>query len=121
MWKATLFLSSLLIAFNSWAEPATAERIYMSTCIACHGADGAGGMPGVSDLTDPAGSLNKSDQELFDAIRNGISPSPGGIVMPPNGGNQDLTDTEVYGLVHYLRTTFGRTEDVATHTIGDEK
>ncbi len=120
VWKIALILISLLTALNSRGEMVSdVESIYMGSCIACHGSDGTGAMPGVHDLTDPNGALKKSDQELFAVIRQGIDSSSGGIVMPPNGGNKNLTDAEISGLVRYLRTTFGSNELGPKPNIGD--
>lgn len=83
------------------------EAVYQGTCIACHGADGEGTLPGVPDLTDPNGALRKSDAELMNNITNGFR-SPGSpLTMPPKGGDPTLRREDIKAVIRYLRTTFG--------------
>ncbi|MBX3646355.1 MAG: c-type cytochrome [Rhodocyclaceae bacterium] len=84
------------------------QSIYEGTCIACHGSDGQGAIPGVPDFTDPAGRLTQSDDVLRKHVREGFQ-SPGSpMAMPPGGGNQDLTDQNISDVLSYLRATFKR-------------
>lgn len=41
------------------------QGIYAQTCVACHGADGKGTIPGVPDFTSEDSPLAKSDTELL--------------------------------------------------------
>ena len=83
------------------------QVIYSQTCIACHGADGKGAIPGVADLTDGRGALSKPDEELLKSINEGFQ-SPGSVLaMPPRGGNPTLTEEGEKAVLAYLRTQFG--------------
>ncbi|GIX17471.1 MAG: hypothetical protein KatS3mg119_1657 [Rhodothalassiaceae bacterium] len=85
--------------------------VYEQTCVACHGADGAGLSPGTPDFTDPKGPLVQDDAVLFDHIKNGFQ-SPGSMMaMPPKGGNPSLSDDDIRAVIAYLRATFGRAEE----------
>lgn len=87
---------------------ATAKETFEKTCVACHGADGAGAFPGTPDFTDRSGALSKSDSVLIDHITNGFQ-SPGSpMAMPPKGGNPNLSDTGIKAVLAYIRETFGK-------------
>ena len=82
------------------AATATAESTYQSGCIACHGADGAGVLPGVPDLTAKDGPLAVPDEVLVKRIAEGFQ-SPGApMAMPPRGGNPGLSDEDIKAVVH---------------------
>lgn len=84
------------------------EQVFQSTCIACHGANGKGVLPGVPDFTNPTGRLSKSDDVLIDHITNGFQ-SPGSpMAMPPKGGNANLTGADVEAVLAYIRKSFGK-------------
>ena len=83
------------------------ETIYSQTCIACHGTDGKGTIPGVSDLTMADGPLAKSDETLIASIRDGLVTPGRPLSMPPKGGNPSLTDGEIQAVLEYLRASFG--------------
>jgi len=90
----------------SQADDLAGANIYQQTCVACHGADGKGALPGVADFTAPDGPLRKSDQELFQSILNGFQ-SPGSpLAMPAKGGNPNLSDIDIIAVIAHLRTTF---------------
>lgn len=83
------------------------KAIYSQTCIACHGGNGKGTIPGVRDLTAVDGPLTKSDQELLKSISDGVQ-SPGApLAMPAKGGNPALTDEDIEAVIVYLRSAFG--------------
>ena len=88
------------------AANATGESIYQSSCVACHGADGAGVLPGVPDLTPTGGPLALADEVLVKRIAEGFQ-SPGSpMAMPPRGGNPGLSDEDIKAVVHYMRQEF---------------
>lgn len=91
------------------AEPKVSrgKAIYEASCLVCHGADGTGAMPGVSDLTAADGPLSKSDDVLFRSLVTGINSRGSSIAMPPRGGNPKLTDDDLRVVVQYLRSAFG--------------
>ena len=88
-------------------DTAAGKQIYSQTCVACHGANGKGMIPGVANLTDKDGSLSKTDAELITNITEGFQ-SPGSFMaMPPKGGNPGLTEDDIQAVLAYLRTSFG--------------
>lgn len=83
------------------------KAVFEQTCIACHGGDGKGAIPGVPDFTVKGGLLTKSDTDLINNITNGFQ-SPGSFMaMPPKGGNPGLSDADVAAVLAYIRATFG--------------
>jgi mono/diheme cytochrome c family protein len=84
------------------------KDIYSQTCVACHGANGSGAIPGTPDFTNPGGALSKSDDELIRNITAGFQ-SPGSpMAMPAKGGNPDLNAVDVRAVLDYLRASFGQ-------------
>ena len=94
---------------SAFADNAVAagENVFSQTCIACHGANGKGTIPGVKDLNAADGPLSKSDEELITNITNGFQ-SPGSpLAMPAKGGNPSLTEADIQAVLAYLRIAFG--------------
>lgn len=88
-------------------DPVAGGRIYGTTCVACHGQNGTGTLPGAPDFTAANGRLTKSDEVLMRNVVNGFQ-SPGSpMPMPAKGGNPDLTDQDITNVLAYIRTTFG--------------
>jgi mono/diheme cytochrome c family protein len=84
----------------------TGEGIYKGTCVACHGEDGKGVLPGAPDLTKDEGVLTKSYEVLLKHILDGFQ-SPGSqLGMPPRGGNQALTIKDVREVLAYMHQKF---------------
>ncbi len=82
------------------------KTLYEGTCIACHGQDGRGTIPGVPDLADPKGRLTQADGVLKKHILEGFQ-SPGSpMAMPPKGGNPSLSEADVDNLLRYMRAGF---------------
>jgi len=82
------------------------EKVYQSNCMACHGANGKGAIPGVPDFTNKMGRLTKTDAQLLNNIINGYQ-SPNSIMqMPPRGGNSNLSDAELSAALGHIRKTF---------------
>lgn len=90
------------------ADPAAGAVIYQRDCVACHGKDGKGTLPGVRNFNAADGPLAKSDDELVRNITNGYKSPQGAMAMPPNGGNPGLTNADVRAVLQYLRQTFGK-------------
>lgn len=87
---------------------ANGARIFAQACVACHGRDGKGTIPGVPDLTAAGGRLSKPDSVLLRNMINGFQ-SPGSpMAMPPRGGNPSLSDRDMADVLAHLRATFGR-------------
>lgn len=86
---------------------AVGKGIYAQTCIACHGIDGKGPIPGVADFTAKDSPLSKADEELIKNISEGFQ-SPGSFMaMPAKGGNPALTEEDIRSVLMYLREEFG--------------
>ncbi len=83
------------------------EQVFKSTCISCHGASGKGVIPGVPDFTQPGGRLSKSDDVLFEHIRDGFQTPGNTMVMPPGGGNPELSNNDLKAVLKYLHNQFG--------------
>jgi len=95
------------VSADGGADAAAGEDVYSQTCVACHGVNGKGAIPGVADLTDENGSLGKSDAELIMNITEGFQNPGSFMAMPPKGGNPGLTEADIKAVLAYLRTTFG--------------
>jgi mono/diheme cytochrome c family protein len=85
------------------ASQERAKKIYAIDCAVCHGDNGNGKTDLATsmqltllDYTDPKALAGKSDQELFDVIRNGKDK------MPPEDPGR-AKDDEIWNLVIYIR------------------
>ena len=84
------------------------KSIYGGTCVACHGADGKGALPGMRPLGGKGGALAKPDSVLMKNMAEGFQ-SPGSpMAMPPKGGDPTLTGDDLKAVLAYMRNTFGR-------------
>lgn len=99
-------LALLFIAGTAQAVELPGKALYEATCLVCHGDDGKGAMPGVSDLTDARAVLAQADAVLMKRIVEGFQSPGSAMAMPPKGGNPKLTDTDIVELLRYMRATF---------------
>jgi len=108
--------SLFIVVLVSFVTPASAsandametgKKVYSQTCVACHGTNGKGMIPGVSDFTKADGPLSKLDEVLIASIRDGLVTPGKPLSMPAKGGNPSLTDEEIQAVLEYLKTTFG--------------
>lgn len=99
-----LGMATLLPAF---AAADRGEEVYNQTCVACHGSDGTGAMPGTPDFGAPDGVLSKPDAVLMDHILNGFQAPDSPMAMPAKGGNPNLTEDDVRAVLAYLHREFG--------------
>ncbi len=83
------------------------QAIYNKTCIACHGGNGKGLLPGVPDFTDPKGRLSQNDEVLIKHITEGFQTPGSPMAMPAKGGNADLMAGDVRAVLAYIRKQFG--------------
>ena len=100
-----LLISTMALADGETV--AAGEAVYSQTCIACHGANGKGAIPGVADLTDANGALSKSDEDLIKSITQGRQTPGAALAMPPMGGNPGMSEADVKAVLAYLRAEFG--------------
>lgn len=110
-----LRLTLVLAAALSLELPAVAARpqasgqeIYARGCLACHGSDGTGSLPGVPDLTDPSGALSQDSAVLLEHVKAGVQRPQSPMAMPPRGGDPSLTDADLEATLDYMRSTFLR-------------
>ncbi len=89
------------------ADAAAGKAVYSQTCIACHGADGKGTFPGVTDFTSKDSPLLKPTAELVNNISEGFQTPGSFMAMPAKGGNPALTEADVRAVLSYLRAEFG--------------
>jgi cytochrome c5 len=82
------------------------EQIYMQTCIACHGGNGVGTVPGAPDFTKSDNPLSQSDEVLVTHIVEGFKTPGSPMAMPPKGGNSKLTTEDVKAVVKYMKDAF---------------
>lgn len=87
-------------------DPAAAGAAYNETCVACHGPDGRGAIPGMPDFTKPDGPLSKPDEVLLKHMTEGFASGKAPISMPARGGNPGLSDAELADLLGYIRNKF---------------
>lgn len=87
--------------------------LFVSSCSACHGADGAGVEGLGKSLRDSVWSKSKSDDELLAFLKQGRpiwdAENTTGIDMPPKGGNPALTDEELRSIIRHIRALQGET------------
>ncbi len=92
----------------SKGNPAAAKSIFMSKCIACHKADGSGGVKLTGNPTpnwkDPKtwADPKRTDDYLRDCITNGKIQSG----MVAWGKTGQLKPAQIEDLIAYIRTTF---------------
>src|SRR5689334_15177862 len=84
---------------------AAGEKLYNSTCTGCHGRAGAGGELGPPIATPNRRYLRRTDEEVFDAIKNGIT----GTQMPPFGGK--FPDDDIWRITAYIHGLRGTAID----------
>jgi len=77
------------------------EEIYKSVCSACH-ASGAAGSPKLGDKGDWAPRLKLGQKKLVENAINGV-----GKMMPPRGGNAELSDVDVENAVAFMTNSVG--------------
>ncbi len=88
------------------SEPGRGQAVYNGTCIACHGGDGTGSLPGVPDLTGKTGLLSQDDAILLGRMADGFQSPGSSMAMPPKGGNPALTDADLSAVLKYMRNEF---------------
>ncbi len=87
---------------------ASGAKLYSSSCIACHGPNGAGIKGNGKPLANNPFIANQDDDALLAFIQKGRDPSDPanttGVGMPAKGGNPALTEDDLLDIIAYLRT-----------------
>jgi len=89
------------------AKALSGREVYSQTCVACHGKNGKGTVPGAPDFTRSKGVLSQSDETLFSHIKLGFKSPGSAMAMPPKGGNMSLTDSDIKSVVEYMQEAYG--------------
>ena len=92
-------------AIGNPAAIAEGEKLYNEACTACHGKDGTGGELGPPVAAQNRRYLRRTDQEIFDTIKNGIT----GTQMPPFSAQ--FTDDSIWKLTAYIHGLRGTAID----------
>jgi len=84
------------------------ENVFQSVCAACHGFN-AKGIPGLGKpLIGSQFANSLSDDELLAFIQGGRAVTDPlnttGVMMPPRGGNPNLTDDDLRHVIAYIRS-----------------
>lgn len=109
---ATVFLAAGSI--SSAAEPAedrdlaNGKKFYAQTCVACHGVQGKGTIPGVPNLANGREPLSKDDETLLRSMHDGLHSDGSPLAMPPMGANYDMSMDDLADVLAYMRATFGK-------------
>jgi cytochrome c5 len=93
---------------NATQSKLSGEEVYQQTCVACHGTDGKGTVPGAPDLTDSDGVLSQSDEILIQHISEGFRSKNSPMAMPAMGGNPDLNETDISNVVKHMKSKFNQ-------------
>lgn len=106
---ATLFISggpSSSADLETGSNLANGEAHYDLTCIACHGENGKGSVPGAPDFTNGWEPLTKDDETLLRSMHEGMQ-SPGSpLGMPPMGAMEDMSMDDLADVLAYIRKEF---------------
>jgi putative heme-binding domain-containing protein len=84
---------------------AEGEKLYNETCTACHGKDGKGGELGPPVASQNRRYLRRTDEEVFDAVKNGIE----GTQMPPF--SKQFNDDQIWRITAYIHGLRGTAVD----------
>lgn len=98
---------TLTICGFSGGDPVRGEVVYTQTCVACHGANGRGTIPGAPNLRKKGGALTKPHAALTHHVENGYSSPSSPISMPPKGGNPGLSVQDIKDVHAYMHKAFG--------------
>lgn len=102
-------LGAALAGFAAGAQASShGKSVYERTCVACHGEDGKGALPGVAPLGGKGGRLEKDDNVLMKSMLEGFQSAGSTLAMPPKGGDPSLTEEDAKAVLQYMRKTFGR-------------
>ena len=103
----TAALIAPLVLVPTIALAASATDLWTDNCARCHGPDGAGSTKigkklGLKDYTSAAVQEKMTDEEIQNAIRNGVKDAKGKEKMPAY--KEKLSDQEVKDLAAQVRS-----------------
>ncbi len=96
------------LATNATAagDPRAGEAVYNQTCVACHGENGKGEIPGIPDFSHNTGVLTQSDEILLKHILHGFQSQGSPMAMPAKGGNDELTIKDLRDVLIFMHQKF---------------
>ncbi len=87
-------------------DPERGKDVYAGTCVACHGPEGHGTIPGAPDFATAERRFAQDRATLLRNMREGMR-SPGSPMgMPPRGGDSSLTEQDLLDALAYIRQAF---------------
>jgi len=98
----------IVMADANTSSPVSGLDVYNQTCVACHGVNGKGTVPGAPDFTSLSGPLSQPDAVLLQHIIDGYQSKGSPMAMPPKGGNMALTEEDIQSVLTYLHENFGK-------------
>jgi len=108
-WAYKLLLAATLAsAALPVVGQASGRDIYMNSCVACHGPDGQGALPGVPDLVAVDWPAGLDDATLLKRIRDGFQSLESPLAMPPKGGNRALSEADLRAVLEYMKAMLAR-------------
>jgi len=93
------FISLLTIFWSSTAGAANGMSVYEQNCMACHG-EGVAGAPRLGEMGAWKERLPKGIDAMVTLVIEGVQGYSG--VMPPRGGNPNLSDDQIREAVQYM-------------------
>ena len=88
------------------AQVDAGKKVFMTTCFACHGADGKGMVPGTPNLLGEKSPLLQESSILKERILKGYQSKGSPLAMPPKGGNPALTEKEIDDVIVFMKAAF---------------
>lgn len=104
--KLVVLSLALLVAGNVSVRAADVKETWDNLCAKCHGPDGKGQTKmgqklGIKDYTKPQVHAGFTDEEAFNALKEGFKGKDGKILMKPQEG---LSDDDLKALVAHMRS-----------------
>lgn len=96
--ESTIVAPTVAVAAPA-VKQVSGEKIYKSTCFACHDT-GVAGAPKIGDKALWESRITAGNEAMYASAINGKQSSVG--VMPPKGGNFSLSDDETKAAVDYM-------------------
>ncbi len=93
-------VSEASLATDLGADIKEGEKVYKSSCIACHGS-GIAGSPKVGEKADWEARIAQGKAVLIDHAINGFRGKEG-YYMPAKGGSKHLSDEQIAKVVEYM-------------------